>query len=83
MFHIETIQLICNEHQLTGFYMEQGFTETCFWRDCALKNASFVEQYQMNYLTQVFFWKIIYNLWQNTIEKVLAKNCCHAIKGSL
>ena len=30
LFHIETVQLICNANQLTGFYMRQGFTKICF-----------------------------------------------------
>lgn len=57
LFHIEAIQLIGNANQLAGFYMEQGLTKICFWNDCSLKKASFVEQYQLNYLPQVCFWK--------------------------
>ena len=32
-YHIETNQLICFTHQLTGFYMIRGFTERYFLTD--------------------------------------------------
>ena len=56
LFHIKTVEKISNANQLIGFYMKQDFTKIYFWKNCTLKSASFVDQYQMNYLLQVYYF---------------------------